>query len=262
MGVLCLIITALQITSVSGSDDSLFTAIIAEGGYYRSHDFYLDEGDTVEVSIEVIEGGPIDVYLMTINQFYNAKYDDDNSSIRSISYLKGEENERIVEFKYEVPDFEKNIDEYYYYDEDFFDSIYIIVDNRNCSLTDYDADSVGVVEVKIDFEITRDTTSDLGPVDEFNLICAVSVIIVILIIFVLIFYFIRESRHRSKMTGNFPQAQYSYQYPQYVQYSQYAQPYYPQYPGYPPYGPAPPPHVEERPRPRKAKAKKRAKPKA
>jgi hypothetical protein len=263
MGVFCLIFATFQFTSVSfgDSDDSLFTAIIAEGGYFQSPEFYLDEGDTIEVQVTVIDGGAIDVYLMASNQFFDAYYEyTGNHTVKSISYLKGEENEREVEFKYKVPEFEEDIGEYYYYDDDFFDSIYIIVDNRNCSLTDYDADSIGIVEVKIDFKITRDTSSDLGPIDEYNIICGVTLIIIIIIIFVLIIYFIRESRNRSKLMGGIPRAQYTYQYPQYPQYTQQ---YYYQYPGYPPYG-APPPAPGEQPPgpgpwPKKLKAKKRTK---
>jgi hypothetical protein len=242
LGVFIFLLPGLAVGE-SESNDYLYTATIAQNGHFPSQSLYLDEGDQIQVKVMVISGGPIDVYIMTSQQ-YDLAYKIDNESIKTVSYLHSEENEREVEFTYEIPDFKNyNMDDYYYYDENFFDSIYLIVDNRNCSLTDYDANSVGVVNVKIDYKIKYSESDMIDPLEGVNIICGIMALVIIIIVIAIIFYFIRESRRNHKqMIQPVPQQhyyQYQYQYqpptapppqPQYYQ-QYYAWP--------PPYGPPP-----------------------
>ena len=226
--------------NVNASDKNSVVASIARNGHFTSAELYLYEGDKVEVDVHVTLGGPVDVYLMTEEQ-YNLAYNLDNKSAISVGYLKGVENSKDISFSYKYPDLSNSGGSYYY-----IDSMIIVIDNRNCSLTNYDADSTGIVEVTLTYSITSES---LDSMDEFALVCVGVIIVIVIIIVIIIFYFVRESRRKTTQPAFFQQAPPPAP-PQvvpppqpYPQYPQYSYPYYYQYqyqyPSWPPYGPPP-----------------------
>ncbi len=262
------LIIILNMTLVLGDSwIETYTAIIAPNGHFKSMDNYLYEGDKLKVEVVVTVGGPIDVYIMTEEQ-YNLAYVINNGSAVAISYLKGQENSKNIEFTYTLPKIEN---EDIYSTSNYLDSVYIVIDNRNCTLTNYDADSIGKVEVTLNFEITRATSSDIEALDQIGLLCFGVVVIIIIVVIFVIFYFIRESRRNANQAMRAQQAQITAaaptitaqpQYPQYPppQYPQVTPQSYPHYPAYqyqyqypyyyppqqqpppwPPYAPPPPP---------------------
>jgi hypothetical protein len=180
---------------VNATEDHGFTTIISEGGNFKSPSYTLYENDKIEVKTEVKTGGPVDVYLMT-NEQYQEAYDHTFKLKLVISYFKGAENVKTSKFSYKVP--EQDSETYDYYDE-YFDELYVIVDNRECNLTANDADPTGSVEVIVSIEIDRDNRSGFDSLDYAFYICF-TVFIVLLVIIVSIIYFTTRRRDRRNVT--------------------------------------------------------------
>ncbi len=200
--------------NITATDSPSFSAVIAEGGHIKSSEFYLYSDDIIKVNVTVIKGGPVDVYLMTDFQ-YEAAYSGPNETTKAISYIIAKEKIKSTDFKFKVPSYddESSIGYEYY---DFYDSISVIVDNRNCSITPQDANSSGIVEVNVKIKIEQsDLVPGLGEFPNFmGIICAISAMIVLVIIILLIVYFIRS---RSGKEEQYPQQHYPQQYYYYQQ---------------------------------------------
>jgi hypothetical protein len=219
----------------NNSDDFSFTTVIAPGGFDRSLDLYLDVGDEIKVQVDVVSGGPVDIYIMTDNQFEAAySYDDENWSTKAISYLKGKENINSAYISYKAPSYEEYDDEYFDYYL-YFDTIYVVVDNRNSSLTPNDADSTGPVEVKVGIKIKR-----IESVPNFDPIigaCVIIGIILLIVLIIIVIYFVRDKKRKSIDSKEYEQQaklQPQYQYPYY-------------YPPWPPHGQPQPPSPYDKP---------------
>ena len=226
---------ALGDSDNNNSDDFSFTTVIAPSGFDRSLDLYLDVGDEIKVQVDVISGGPVDIYIMTDNQFEAAySYDDENWSTKAISYLKGKENINSAYINYKAPSYEEYDDEYFDYYL-YFDTVYVVVDNRNCSLTPNDADSTGPVEVKVGIKIKRaDSVPDFDPIITT---CVIIGIILLIVLIIIIIYFVRDKKRKSIDSKEYEQQaklQQQYQYPYY-------------YPPWPPHGQPQPPSPYDRP---------------
>lgn len=249
----CLIVFGLimliffPVLSCAGSSNSFsYTAIISQGSHHTSQDFDLDEGDKIVVSITVVNGGPVDLYLMTNNQ-YSLTYRGYNESSRVISYLRASENTQIGEVSFTVPsrDDDETLGGYDYYN--LFDSIYVIVDNSNNELTQNDANTIGPVEVKIEVKIEHD--SDNPFFDPFFTICIIIGFVIFVIVLIIIIILIRGSRRKreAQMFPPTPSQSSSQLRQQAHQHQQtHYQGYY-QYPYWSPYGPPPsaPPEFKE-----------------
>lgn len=214
-----LTITNLGLVRGNSSDeldnnDSLFSAIIAQNGNFKSSGFYLDIGDEIETNVRVIKGGAIDVYIMTEGQYETAyKY---NETLISISFLNSKENIKNTTISYKVPDYvDDTYDDYYYDYWETFDNVVVVVDNRNCTLTPHDADSNGPVTVKVDIKIKR--KSDVGEfpdiVEGLDTVCISAAIIIVIILIIVIIYFLRNSKQKSIMDQSKNPPQIYYQYP-------------------------------------------------
>ena len=230
-GLIVLII--ISVLTCTGSSNSFsYTAIISQGTHHKSQDFDLDEGDKIVISITVVNGGPIDVYLMTDSQ-YSLTYQWYNESSRVISYLRASENIQIGKISFTVPsrDDDETFSGYDYYD--LFDSIYVIVDNSNNELTQNDANTIGPVEVKIEVKIEDNSAIEFF--DPFITACIIIGFVIFVIVIIIIIILIRGSR-RKREAQMFPPAQsplpaqphqqtHSYQgYYQYPYWSQYGPP--------------------------------------
>jgi flagellar basal body-associated protein FliL len=204
--------------SITATDSPSFSAVIAEGGHIKSSEFYLYSDDVIKVNVTVTKGGPVDVYLMTDFQ-YEAAYSGTNETTKAISYIVAKEKITSTEFKFKVPSYDDESPVGYEY-YDFYDSISVIVDNRNCSITPQDANSSGIVEVSVKIKIEQ---SELMPgFGEFSnfmgFICVISVVIILIIIILLIVYFIRSRPGKEEHYPQqyYPQQHYYYQQPPWV----------------------------------------------
>jgi len=198
----------------SDEKDSLFSAIIAQNGNFKSSGFYLDIGDEIETDVRVIQGEAIDVYIMTEGQYETAY--EYNETLISISYLKSKENIKNTTISYIVPDYVDDANDEYYYDYwETFDNVVVVVDNRNCTLTANDADSSGPVTVKVDIKIKRKSDIPDFPniVEELDTVCISAAVIIVIILIIVIIYFIQSSKQKSIMDQNRTPPQMYYQYP-------------------------------------------------
>ncbi len=218
-------------TEITSSEKPTFKAVIAPQGHIKSARYDLDAGDVIDVNVKVTKGGPVDIYLMTENQ-YEAAYGGENESINAISYLVGFEDITNISFKFKIPSYDKGDAVEYYDFYEYFDTFFVVVDNRNCTITPSDANSTGTVEVWVNINVDYEESIPYY----MDTICIFSAIVVLIIIIVIIVYFFR---YHSRKTPQYPpqiqHQQYYYQYPQ-----------WPQYPHYPPPEPRRSPRKERR----------------
>lgn len=197
----------------TGSAGEPETVYIEEGGYYFSGPHYAWGDSQLWVNMSVVDGGKVDVYIMTSTQFYNAFPDDDSQPI-AISYLaQSMENVSHAEITYLL---EMETDDPF---ADYMEDIFVIVDNRQCDITPNDADPTGVVEITLEVDWRSDDL--LGLLDGWDIgICLVMLAIGAIIFFAILYIVIRSLDKRRKSR----QPQYQYYPP----------------PGYPPTPPTPP----------------------
>ena len=230
--IISLIIISILITSspiIADSDDESdkfsYTAIIPQGGHYKTGNLKLDEGDKIEGEVNVLDGGNVDVYLMVYTQYTDA-YNTENESRMIISYLKADENEKVTTLSFKVPD-SNDDDSLGYFDSYInYEMIYVIIDNRNCSLTPDDANAIGPVKVTVDIEITRaEPSRSFEEINDSSMFGCCIIIVIIIIVIIIIIVFIFHDHHHGTGAQYWPQYQSHYQ----TQYQPPPQPYY-QYP--------------------------------
>ena len=219
-----------------------YTAIIPQGGYHKSQELEMDEGDKVIVEAKVNRGGSVDLYLMTYTQFTVSYGEDRYNTEKTISYLKADENINTGKASFKVPDRDDQSSFYDLYE--YFESLFVIIDNRNSSLTLNDANSVGPVEVTVKVKIEHD---DIPIFDPFTIGCIIMVVVILVIIIIIIIVMLRSSR--KKEAQRFKGFPYQYQYT--PKPGQGGQGYY-QYPYWPP----PPPDEGEKHKENKKKKRK------
>lgn len=112
---------------------------ISEGGHFKYTCGYLSQGDKIQISITVIEGGPVDVYIMQSDQ-YEGAYEATNASVISFSALFKKENITQLNETYCL---NKSIG---------WREIYVVIDNRDTPLTLNDATPTGFVLVKTEIK--------------------------------------------------------------------------------------------------------------
>ena len=224
--IISILIVPLTVSSENGNEEGFIVVHIGENGHYRSQYFYLYEDDELEIEVEVIKGGNIDVYVMTENQYSNAYTGFEGNEPSAISYLDvSKENISEFEVRYKVPDID-NDDDYYDYDSW---RICVVLDNQDSNLTDTDAVPTGLVTARLKL-IEHDGGSDIDDFEEPFCLAAMIVIIVLVAIIIIVIFF---SLRRSKPKDQFPVPGKPPKYGHYPPYGAYP-PYYP-YPGeYPP----------------------------
>ena len=114
---------------------------ISEGGHFKYACGYLSQGDRIQISIAVKEGGPVDVYIMQSDQ-YECAYGESNASIMSFSALFKKENITQLNETYCLNKSTGGRE------------IYVVIDNRNTPLTLNDATPTGHVLVKTEIKTT------------------------------------------------------------------------------------------------------------
>ncbi len=209
---LCLVIISMVCAAtVSASEPE--TVYIEEGGYYVSGPHYAWGDSRLQVNMSVVDGGNVDVYIMTSTQYYNAFPYEDSQPI-AISYLtQSMENVSHAEITYLL---EMETDDPF---ADYMEDIFVVVDNRQCALTPNDANPSGIVEITLEVDWRSDDY--LGFLNGWDIaVCLVMLAIGAIIFFAILYVVIRslDKRRASR------QPQYQYQPP----------------PGYPPTPPAPP----------------------
>lgn len=211
----------------NGNSDSNggYTIIhIAEGGHYKSGYYRLYPEDSLEVEVIVTEGGNVDVYIMTTNQYSNAYPRWDGES-PSISYLDiSAENVKQYSKTYEAPEEDDDEDDYYFNGDSI--ELCVVVDNNDCNITETDAVPTGPVTVKLHIEKHEEFYDPYG--DEVCAIIGVIIMVVIISIIIIIYFISRKTQGKEPPRPPPPSPQY---------------PYYPPY--YGPYGPPHSPPIED-----------------
>jgi hypothetical protein len=212
-GVLILILlSGLTSADESGLDKDTysFTAIIPIGGHTISPDFRLYDGDKIQARAKVTSGGPVDIYLMTENQYERA-YDAENGSLEVISYIRAQENTKEAEIIFKVPSEEDDDGSYDYFEPyDYKNIFYIVVDNRNHTLTLHDANATGPVEVNVEIIIDRKEFNIDFPnfYDTGLVVCVIGGFVGAIVIIIIIILVTRNKGQRPQQ----PQY-YAYPYP-------------------------------------------------
>ena len=241
IAIFSILILPFGVIGQNDNEEGFIIIHIAKNGHYRSQYFYLYDLVELEIEVEVIEGGKIDVYLMTENQYSNTYTGFDGNEPSAFSYL-GISKENISQFKalYEVP--RDDDDDYYYYEYDSW-QICVVLDNQDSNLTDTDAVPIGLVTVKLKtIEHERDYE-----IDEFeDPICygaLIVIIILVAVIIIVIYLSLRISKSKTDIPGPGKPPHFGH---------------YPSYGVYPPYYVYP----EHYPPPEGAESEKGAPPKA
>jgi len=207
--VICLI-CAVLISSVTGSADKITKSdvVIDEYDYEYVWLFGLGKDDKFEVSVTVNspEGGLVDVYILSSDEFSHYPYG-------SFSPFRAREKINSVEFSFTVPD-----DQTYY----------LVIDNYDNSRPN-DAQPVG--DVTVDYEYTDPLHAIEEAVEAFAWTCIAGIIIgiiVVVLIIVAILYLVFKKEKPSGYPAPYqppppPDYQAYQQYPQ----QQYQDPYQP-----------------------------------
>jgi hypothetical protein len=228
IAIFSILIIPVGVSGDNNNEEGFIMVHIAENGHYRSEFFYLFGEAELEIEVEVVDGGKIDVYIMTDNQYSNAYTGFEGNKPSSISYLDASE-ENVSQFKsnYKIPEIDDG-DEGYYYDYNTRE-ICVVLDNQNSNLTDTDAVPIGPVSVRLK-AIQHDQEFDEF-VDPFCYAAIFIIIVLVAVIIIVIYLSLRKTKRKNVMPGEGTGKP-----PQFGQYP----PYY-SYPPYPYSGHHPPP---------------------
>jgi hypothetical protein len=220
------VLTTLSVSSQENTEDNEgFTIVhIAENGHYRSDYYYLIEEEKLEIEVVVIEGGNIDVYVMTDNQYDNAYVGLDGNEPTSISYLDISK-ENVNEFDEDYVASENDLDDSYY-DYERGD-ICVVIDNQNNNLTDSDAVPTGPVSVKLKI-IKHDRDYDEFE-DTFCLAGMVVIIVITGVIILVLYLSLKKPKNKGQVRyqSGTNQPQCSYYPPPHMYYQSTYYPYPP-----------------------------------
>lgn len=217
---LCLVIVSMTCAATVSAGEPE-TVYIEEGGYYKSGPYYAWGDSQLWVNMSVVDGGNVDVYIMTSTQFSNAFPEDDSQPI-AISFLtQSMENVSHAEITYIL---EMDNDDLF---DEAMEDIFVVVDNRQCGITPDDADPFGVVELTL--EVDWHSDDYLGFLEDWNITFCLVILAIGVIIFIAILYVVIRSLEKRRTSR---QPQYQYQPP-------------PVYPPTLPYPPTPPTDEKE-----------------
>lgn len=174
------------------------TIYIADGGYYTAGPFptYWTTGH-MWVNMTVDGNGSVDVYVMSATQYFNSysPYSDNASAPLAVSYQNSSvENTGSTSIHYQW----NNSDTTY---ETTYSEIYVVIDNRNCTLTSGDASPTGPVTVRLDIDTMADYYSDISMegLGLVLLMVVASPIIMIIIVVVIIAVASKKSNNSQPM---------------------------------------------------------------
>lgn len=222
IAIFSILILPVGVSGDDNNEEGFIIVHIAENGHYRSEFFYLFDEDELEIEVEVVDGGKIDVYIMTDNQYSNAYTGFEGNKPSSISYLDASE-ENVSQFKahYKIPEVDDDDDRYYY---DFNTrEICVVLDNQNSNLTGTDAVPTGPVSVRLK-TIQHEQDFDEFQ-DPFCYAAMIIIIVLVAVIIIVIYLSLRKTKQKNVMpgdgTGKPPQFG---QYPSYYSYPPYPYP--------------------------------------
>ena len=176
--------------AVSGAANAEGTEVIyiAEGGHYDAGPFMTWSSGEIWINMTVEGNGSVDVYLMTFTQYYNsyAPYSDNASAVNSISFMDSSvENTRSTRIHYSWNG------SYETYSE-----LYVVIDNRDCALTEGDANPSGPVKVVLDISVTTEEF-DMG-LEWIGLILLLSFAAPIVIVVIIVVIVVLVTRNSGK----------------------------------------------------------------
>jgi hypothetical protein len=188
--------------------------VIIEDSYERDGWILINEGDKVEVSVDVTSpsGGLVDVYVISYNQI-------DSYPDGSFTPALTREGVSSVDFTFTVPD-----DQWYY----------LVIDNTDNSRA---SDTVPVGSVTVNYEYTNPWLEDVeDAIWTGVMLCVLVLVIIVVVIVVVIILVLRGGKKQpTQAPPPYPQQQPSQPYPQ----QPYQQPYQPPPGQQPPYQPPP-----------------------
>ena len=180
---------------------------IDNDGFYVSGPYDSYAVSEIWINVTVTSGGNVDVYLMDYTQAENSYpggpfgyYDPyaeepENTDPKAVSFSSlSEEDVSSASIYYKFPE---ATDDFYGFPDD---SIFIIIDNRDCSLTPDDADSTGQVTVELSVEETvSDFFYDPFPFDGLLWpVVAMAVIGLGFIILIIVLVMVNEKKKRKE----------------------------------------------------------------
>lgn len=185
--------------AMAGEPDVIY---IGQGDHYDMGPYYAWGSSDLWVNITVTRGGNVDVYVMNMNQYYNAYPADGGSGGIAFKNCSQENvSQASIHLHIEADK-----------DPNTWDSeeLWVIVDNRNVSVTPNDANAAGDVIVRLEVDWV-----DNGPgfYDDFLLggilmvLCSVLPFILIIVLLFMIF------RRLGKKNEAQPPMPYYYPYP-------------------------------------------------
>gem|GEM_PF-3774893 len=162
----------LLLATCSVIADEPETVYIADGGHYAAGPFYAYGTMDLWVNMTVTDGGNVDVYIMTATQYENS-YPYDSGESLSVSYRNSSVlNTASASIHY----ISESTDMY------MGETLFVVVDNRNCTLTSDDATPTGRVNVMLEIDYTEDYY-EYYPFDDFPIfLCTLVPIIAIIVI--------------------------------------------------------------------------------
>jgi len=242
-----IIAQSLAIGSAQANDEDeeeeWFTLYMDEDSIYRERYSVFDVTE-VNIKVRVDEGGPIDVFLMTKDQFWNAGYykyqdwdADEGEGPETFSYIIGELNEEDVDLSVTLRvDWDYDGSDTYaleigegsttqYNSEIIFGErtdIFIVIDNLDLKIQEDDAIPEGAVKLSYIFDVEESFNDEIfDDMGTIGLMCAVGIIVMMVLFLVGIFYYKKRKDNEKKQPVMYPQQYHPYQsyYPNY--YSSY-----------------------------------------
>lgn len=187
------------------------TVYIGEGDYYNLGPYYGWGDSDLWVNMTVIQGGNVDIYVMSSNQYYNAY------SSEPYLYEQGGQVPGGIAFKSNSQENVSQANIYHHMEIDMNqemwgeEDIWIIIDNKDTNATPNDATPTGNVQVELE---VKWITDEYDYFDDFfwmeGLLCVAGAVIPIILIIVLLFLIYRRIGKKKEAV---PPPQYHQPYP-------------------------------------------------
>jgi len=117
-----------------------FDVIVADGGHYRyTLGYFYNEDVELDLDIDLVNGSNFDVYIMDKDQ-YESAYGKESELFLAFAAIHSHENVGSLSEKISVPSGDGEL--------------YLVIDNSDNPLSEYDADPQGPVFVHVEIEVT------------------------------------------------------------------------------------------------------------
>ena len=178
------------------------TVYIGEGDYYSLGPYYGWGTSDLWVNMSVIQGGNVDIYVMSSNQYYNAYSSD------TYLYEQGGQEPGGIAFKSNSRENVSQANIYHHMEIDINqemwgeDDIWVIIDNRNTNATPNDATPTGNVQVELEIKWITDEYDyfDDGFFWLEGILCVAGSLIPTVLIIVLLFLIYKKIGKKNDVT--------------------------------------------------------------